>query len=571
MLIESTALSAPTLASQAFMLVSLWKPILLFAPFIAWAWVIATHLDKHAQRFFLGAEKWNAIHIIMGAAALALVLFIPLGGIAGFAGAFVGSIIILGVDILIYVSIANKDERVPEAGRLSIDMSDVAEKREAKKQAKQLGSSELLIVGADKMKVMPPSKESPDLAVRIGAEQIVIKAIELRASQVDILPASESAYAASMLIDGVRQKGDAIAAADAIKIIDFWKKCAKLDVEDRRRKLTGKISVSWGEGTTSTDVKISTSGTKGGMRMTMIFNPSQAVRRKPKDLGLLDPQLKLLKEWAQLGPKAGGVVLVAGQPDGGRTTTLYSLLKLHDAYTSNIQTIEFEMEDAIEGVKQIIWDASAEGPDFATTVRSSLRRDPDIVGICELQDVETAKNVANADLERTRVYLSLKADDALTAIQTYIKAVGDPKLAAQGLRGVVAHKLVRKLCENCKVPYQPSGDMLKKLGLPADKVGELFKKGGQVLVRNKPEQCTLCNGLGYLGQTGVFAVYEIGDEERALIAEGNLQGLRSALRKSGLPSIQQSALRKAVEGVTSIEEVTRITAPKKPAAAKKSA
>ena len=571
MLIESTALSAPTLASQAFMLVSLWKPILLFAPFIAWAWVIATHLDKHAQRFFLGAEKWNAIHIIMGAAALALVLFIPLGGIAGFAGAFVGSIIILGVDILIYVSIANKDERVPEAGRLSIDMSDVAEKREAKKQAKQLGSSELLIVGADKMKVMPPSKESPDLAVRIAAEQIVIKAIELRASQVDILPASESAYAASMLIDGVRQKGDAIAAADAIKIIDFWKKCAKLDVEDRRRKLTGKISVSWGEGTTSTDVKISTSGTKGGMRMTMIFNPSQAVRRKPKDLGLLDPQLKLLKEWAQLGPKAGGVVLVAGQPDGGRTTTLYSLLKLHDAYTSNIQTIEFEMEDAIEGVKQIIWDASAEGPDFATTVRSSLRRDPDIVGICELQDVETAKNVANADLERTRVYLSLKADDALTAIQTYIKAVGDPKLAAQGLRGVVAHKLVRKLCENCKVPYQPSGDMLKKLGLPADKVGELFKKGGQVLVRNKPEQCTLCNGLGYLGQTGVFAVYEIGDEERALIAEGNLQGLRSALRKSGLPSIQQSALRKAVEGVTSIEEVTRITAPKKPAAAKKSA
>lgn len=571
MLIESTALSAPTLASQAFMLVSVWKPILLFAPFVGWAWVIATHLDKHAQRFFLGAEKWNAIHIIMGAAALALIVFMPIGGIAGFAGAFIGAIIILAVDIIIYVSVANKDERVPETGRLSVDMSDVAEKREAKKHAKQLGSSELLIVGADKVKVVPPSKESPDLPIRIAAEQIVIKAIELRASQVDILPASESAYAASMLIDGVRQKGDAIAAADAIKIIDFWKKCAGLDVEDRRRKLTGKISVSMGEGTSATDVKVSTSGTKGGMRMTMIFNPSLAVRRKPKDLGLLDPQLKLLKEWAQIGDKSGGVVLIAGQSDGGRTTTLYSLLKLHDAYTSNIQTIEFEMEDAIEGVKQIIWDASADGPDFATTVRSSLRRDPDIVGICELQDVESAKNIANADLERTRVYLSLKADDALTAIQTYVKAVGDPKLAAQGLRGVVAHKLVRKLCDNCKVPYQPSGEMLKKLGLPADKVSELFKKGGQVLVRNKPEQCTLCNGLGYLGQTGVFAVYEIGAEERALIAEGNLQGLRSTLRKSGLPSIQQSALRKAVEGVTSIEEVTRITAPKKTPSAKKTA
>jgi general secretion pathway protein E len=140
--------------------------------------------------------------------------------------------------------------------------------------------------------------------------------------------------------------------------------------------------------------------------------------------------------------------------------------------------------------------------------------------------------------------------------------VGDPKLAAKGLRGVVACKLVRVLCGNCKVPYQPTPDMLKKLGLPQGKVGELFKKGGQVLVRNKPEVCSVCGGVGYSGQTGCFGVFPIGNEEKALIVEGNWNGLRAMMRKTGLPSVQQSALRKAVMGITSIEEVTRITAPK---------
>ena len=139
----------------------------------------------------------------------------------------------------------------------------------------------------------------------------------------------------------------------------------------------------------------------------------------------------------------------------------------------------------------------------------------------------------------------------------------------RGCAGLVVGRLLRVLCGNCKVPYQPSADMLKKLGLPKDKVGELYKKGGQVLVRNKPEVCDVCAGVGYQGQTGCYGVYPIEDEERAIIVEGNWNALRSALRKRGLPSIQQAALRKAVMGVTSIEEVTRITTPRKSSSSKK--
>ena len=557
-----------TLGAQTYMLVSVWKPIFLMAPFVAWAWLVSAVFDKHAQRFYLGAEKWNAVHIAFAIAALALVVFIPIGGIAGFAAAFVGSILVLSVDALVFVSATNRDERVPERAKITLNLSKLSEKRAERRKAKQIGSAELSIMGPGKVTVQPPPKDTPELGVRVASEQVVIKGYEHHASQIDIVPTSESSYAVSLLVDGVRQAADPLPPADAVKIIDFWKSCAKLDLEDRRRKLTGFVNVS-GDQMTDVRLKISTSGTKGGMKMTVIFNPAQSVRRSAENLGFLEPQMELVRSWADDPERIGGTVLMGVPPDNGRTTLAYALLKIHDAYTSNIQTIEYEIEDNLEGIKQIAWDASKDETDFATTVRSSLRRDPDVVFVCDLPDAETASNIANADLERSRVYLSIPSEDPMTVLQTYVKNTGDASLAAKGLRGLVVGRLLRVLCGNCKVPYQPSADMLKKLGLPKDKVGELYKKGGQVLVRNKPEVCDVCAGVGYQGQTGCYGVYPIEDEERAIIVEGNWNALRSALRKRGLPSIQQAALRKAVMGVTSIEEVTRITTPRKSSSSKK--
>lgn len=561
-MLDSTLISFPPLgsltlgaAAETFVLVSWWKALLLLVPFFAWAWMLSTVLDKHAQRFFLGQERWNLIHILFGLGALALVLMLPMGGIVGLAVAFFGVVAILGLDIFIFVTWANKDERIPEHAKLTLDFSQMAQHRADKREAKKMGSSELVVVGANKMKIMPPEKETTAYAVRVAAEEIVLKGYQSHASQIDLHPVNENTYGASMLVDGVRQPGEQLAKADAVQIIDFWKNAAGLDVQDRRRKLSGSVSVS-GEGMSSQTLKLVSSGSKNGMVLSMLFNPNEAVRRKPADLGLTGTQLDLLKAWAD-EPK--GVVLLAAPSDNGRTTTMYSLLRLHDAYTSNIQTVEYELEDALEGVKQIKFDPTAENAEFATLVRSTLRRDPDVVAVCDLPDIETARNIANADLERSRVYLSLKTDDALSAIQLYVRAVGDAKLAAKGLRGVVAQKLLRVLCQNCKVSYQPSPDMLKKLGLPADKIKQLNKKGGQVLIRNKPEICPVCNGVGYQGQTGCFGVFPIEDEEKQMIAAENWSGLRTAMRKRSLPTVQQAALRKAVEGLTSIEEVSRIS------------
>ncbi|RMD63738.1 MAG: hypothetical protein D6824_04905, partial [Planctomycetota bacterium] len=134
-----------------------------------------------------------------------------------------------------------------------------------------------------------------------------------------------------------------------------------------------------------------------------------------------------------------------------------------------------------------------------------------------------------------------------------------------------AQRLIRKLCENCKAEYQPTADILRKLNLPPDKVKKLYKKGGQVLVRGKPEICPLCSGVGYFGQTGVHEVFPLGIEEREAIAQQDWASLRTLLRKRRLPSIQESALNKLVQGVTSVEEIVRVTSQGKSSEARRAA
>ena len=235
-----------------------------------------------------------------------------------------------------------------------------------------------------------------------------------------------------------------------------------------------------------------------------------------------------------------------------------------------MQTVEVDIQDSLEGVRQNKFDpGQPDGPEYYALVRSILRRDPNVVAIAEIPDTATAKEIAKADPERTRIYASIPADNSLAAVMGYTNAVGDADAAAKTLRGVIAQKLMRKLCNNCKQAYQPTPDVLKKLGLPADKVKQLFKKGGQVLIKNKPETCPACKGSGYYGAEGVFEVFQFDDACRDRIRAKDFAGLKGELRKRQLPSMQQAALGRAIDGTTSVEEVVRITSDGKepPAAA----
>lgn len=548
-----------TLADAGAMtLVSPWKPVLLLLPFIPWAWFISKVMDKHAARFFLPRENWNLVHLCVGLVAFLVAVLIPVEGEGGIWAGFGAMIFLLGADIAIFVMLHNKDERVPAEHRITMDMSKFTEAREAKAAAKLQGKVSLVLKGPDKSTLAPPTAETPEYEIRVAAEQVYLKAMQSRASQIDFAPvpnAKDGSYGVTALVDGVRQSLEQIPAANAQKMMDLWKTAAKLDINERRKKQVADVTVE--QELDKKKLRLTSIGAQGGMRLTILVDPEGSVRRKVKELGLLEPQMEELKKIVEDG---SGVVVLTAPADAGRTTTFYSVVKMHDAYTTNVQTIEVDQQDSLEGAKQNIWDPQAEGPEFSTLVRSILRRDPQVLGVAELPDVNTAKEIAKADHERTRIYVSLRADNTMQGLAQWIKAVGDYESAGKPLHGAVGQKLVRKLCNNCKVGYSPTPEMVKKLGLPADRVKQLFKKGGQVLIKNKPELCPVCGGGGYIGQEGIYEVYFFTNEDRALLRAGDLKGLQTELRKRNLPTMQVAALRKAVDGITSVEEIMRVTA-----------
>ncbi|MCA9278885.1 MAG: Flp pilus assembly complex ATPase component TadA [Phycisphaeraceae bacterium] len=537
-------------------LVSPWKPILMLVPFVAWAWFLSTVIDKQADRFHLGRNKWNAWLISVGLLGFVGSLLLPIASAFTFLISLGIIVVVLGASLMTFISVTNKDPRVPEHLRIRFDTQSWKEAKEAKREAKLAGKAELTITGPGKVLVPVPEGESEAFVVRTAAERIYIEGRNRRATQVDVALVAEGKYGVSVLVDGVPTAVEQLPAQDAIRIIDFWKAASGLDVADRRKKQVGTAKVA--QGPDEHEISVTTSGVPGGMQLTMVYDPSKAVQLSINNMGFSDTQLKTLRSMAEVGK--GGLVLVAGAVDGGRTTLLYALTKLHDPYTLNIETVEIDVEDDLEGVRQNVWVPKADGPDFGTFARSSLRRDPQVVTVMEMPDQATAKVASALDDTRTRLYLGLRTRDTLKALQTYVQAVGDVDTAVKPLAGVVSVRLMRRLCQNCRQPYKPDAAMLQKLGLPADRVQQLFKKGGQVLIKNKPDICPACNGSGYFGMIGVYELIPIEKAERELIKTGNLPALRASAKKRQLPTMQQAAILRAVEGVTSVEEVMRVMA-----------
>lgn len=545
-------ITTPMLAAEALWLMSWWAPVLMALGFLGWGWVVATIYDKDAARFYLPRRQWNAIHMAAGALAFAVVIATPLPHYI----TIPAMLAVLAVDLIAYALSRNGDERVPEAFKWSLDFKKFQEARAAKKAGQQARSSSMVIKGP-KGDLPVPAKESPEYEVRTAAEAFIQKMVDIRGSQLDVAALKDGSYGFSTLVDGVRKPLEQTPAAKAVPIIDLFKVAGGLDVTDRRRRVTGDFKIGPAGAGATTPVRITAMGSAAGMQVTLLIDPENQVSRRVDSLGLHPNQMTDLQS---LIDERQGVVLVVAPADSGRTSTLYALVRAHDAYTSNVQTLELEPQALIEGVRQNRFDPRVDGAEFSTTARSILRRDPDVVAVAEMPDEATAKEVVRADHDRTRVYLSFRADGALPAIQIYARAVGDQKTAANSLHGVVAERLVRKLCENCRVAFPPTPDMLKKLGLPAD-TKQLYRSGGQVLVKDKPTTCPTCGGSGFFGQIGLFEVYPIGKGEREMIAANDLTGLKGAFRQKKQQSIQTAGLQHVVQGLTSIEEVVRIMQP----------
>lgn len=549
-MVDLTPPAALSLAVDAapLWLVSPWKAVLLMLPFIGWGWIVSAVYDKDAKRFYLGQKTWNIVHLAFGLLALAVAFFVP-----SFWISLPAATVVLLADLAIYYVKRNADERVPAPAKwnlkeiLSFKKKDQGEDR---KLARRMQGVTLKIVGPAGP-VPAPEKETPEYEIRASAEELVVQALDNRGTRFELVQASADAFAYSYIVDGVRTKPEPVPAAKAVAMIDFWKSAAGMDLQDRRKKQAKEITVE--HVNVPRKLKLVTLGGSSGLRLTGVIDATKQVARKPEELGLLDAQKPAFES---LVGEHKGVVLLAAPSGQGRTSTMYAFVKSHDAYTLNVQTLELEAEAVIEGVRQNVFDPTVDGAEFSTTARSILRRDPDVFA-CAEADANTCKEISRADHPRVRCYLSIKAGGALQAAQLYLKAVGDVQVAGESLHGLVAQRLVRRLCPNCKAPFQPTPDMLKKLGLPAS-VKQLYRKGGQVLVKDKPEICPMCQGGGYVGQEGVFEIFPIDGEMRSMLAKGDFASFKAALRSKRYPTLQEAALRKVIDGVTTIDEVVRV-------------
>jgi type II secretory ATPase GspE/PulE/Tfp pilus assembly ATPase PilB-like protein len=393
----------------------------------------------------------------------------------------------------------------------------------------------------------------------VALEEVLSPAFLSRASRIECAPGPNGKYQIGQYVDSMRYRREPIDAPVANAVIDYLKSHAGMDVGDKRRKQVGDMAAR--QGLETKNLRIRSAGSSQGQSVVIDVDLRKSVNIKPNDLGVLPQQFERLDKAIE---DRRGIVLVSAARGGGRTTSLYGFLRRHDAFTRNIRTLEFEHLIQIDGVGHTEFKPVEGGPDFATQLRSMLRRDPNIMMVADLHDARTAQEAAAPGVNGPLTYIGVRANSGLEALAIWCKSVGDLKKAAVPLRAVTYQVLVRRLCDACKVPYSPPAEQMKKLGLPKDQIKQLFNASGKIIERNKEETCTVCAGLGYRGLVGCFEIMTFDDEARDLITKGDLNALRANLARQKMITLQQAALRKAIEGVTSIEEVIRATRPKSP-------
>ncbi len=547
------------LSDSSVLLMSPWKPLLMWGGFIAWGWLVSTKLDKDARYFNLNWKGWNATHLTAGFLAI-IIMFTAWS----FWISFPAALLVLLLPVLVYWRVRN--QAVPEERRYSLSFSKDAQATHAKKQAKARQAAVIQFTDVRRKAVPVPGKDEPEFQVYLQAEDVLGPAIEERASRIDML-LGDSGAAIWRTIDGIRTKHGELTTEACGHVLNFFKQIAGLDVSNTRRRQAGSFSMSAPTG--DRDVHLTTSGSSKGQTACIEFNREEQRKINYELLGLLPQQREGLDRLMDSHDRHG-IVLITAPPRQGLTTTGYGFLGRHDAYTCNIKTLEYEIEAWIDGVDQVEWDKTNPDVDYATNLQSILRRDPDISLASDIRDADIARVAAAPGRQGPLVYLTMQSDSVINAVKEWVKYIGDVDEAVKPLRAVLNQRLIRKLCSNCKQAAAP--EELESLKLPAAIGSDIHLPVGKVRIKNKVEDCPACTGTGYLGQTGVFEVFFIDKEIRAHLRGGDLKSAMSQARRNRMLLPQEAGLLKVGMGETSLDEISRVfsSTPKKKKKKKKS-
>jgi type IV pilus assembly protein PilB len=428
-----------------------------------------------------------------------------------------------------YSNQENMSEILGELGVATADMA--AQVPETTSQSIDLGSLEEMASAAPVRKLL---------------NLILLTAIQDRASDIHFEP-FEDEFKVRYRVDGVLYemvpppKHLHVAIASRIKVMTH-----SMDIAERRLPQDGRIELNIAG--SPVDLRVSTLPTMFGESVVLRVLDRRMVALDINELGLRRDDMDRLMD---LMHRPHGIILCTGPTGCGKTTTLYAALRELNDIGVKILTVEDPVEYDIEGIMQMPVRPDI-GVTFAGAMRSFLRQDPDIILVGEIRDKETGEMAIQASLTGHVVFSTVHTNDAATAITRLIDLGMEPYLINATLEGIVAQRLVRKICSNCKEEYEPTGEAVMSLGLrPEDVKGKKFYRG---------RGCDRCNNIGYYGRMGIYEILVINDELREMMLQGrSTQEIRASSRKYGARSLRQSGLLAIYDGMTTIEEVSRTT------------
>jgi len=375
---------------------------------------------------------------------------------------------------------------------------------------------------------------------------ILIKAIKLGASDIHFEP-YERTFRVRYRLDGVLRRDMALPVQIKNAMTSRLKIMARLDIAEKRLPQDGRIKLRMGKGR-EMDFRVSSIPVLYGEKVVLRLLDKSALQLDMTKLGFEESSLADLKAAIH---KPVGMILVTGPTGSGKTTTLYSALSELNKESENIITAEDPIEYNFMGINQVQMHEEI-GLTFASALRSFLRQDPDIIMVGEIRDFETAQIAVQAALTGHLVLSTVHTNDAPGTISRLIDMGIEPFLISSAIILILAQRLVRKVCVECKEPIKVHPQLLIDLGIPPDEV-----KSFQVY---KGKGCSLCNNTGYKGRVGLYEVMPMKEEVKELVlSRASTSEIKKEAIRLGMKTLRQSGIAKIKEGVTTIEEVLRST------------
>jgi len=386
-------------------------------------------------------------------------------------------------------------------------------------------------------------KATDENSISRFVDTIIQAGVNSRASDIHLEPQYPE-MRARFRIDGILHDIITIPKSVEASLISRVKVLADMDITEHRRPQDGHVSLKLNE--KEYDLRVASTSTIAGEKIVIRILDKTGMLLGLNELGLSAEDQKV---FASLISRPYGIILVTGPTGSGKTTTLYAVLSQLDTLSKNIITIEDPVEYKLEGINQVQVNPLAEIT-FATGLRSMLRQDPDIIMVGEIRDLETATIAIHAALTGHLVLSTLHTNDAPSAITRMIDMGVEPFLVSSSLIGVVAQRLVRIICPECKEEFTPDQKQIKELGLEGRKEKISFYRG---------KGCQYCMQTTYRGRSGVFEIMKVSDKIRDLILQKQpASKIRDVAISEGMALLKDAAVNKVIHGITTAEEIKRV-------------